>query len=132
MKKLPKSSAPSCCQKRRAKAARFQPETAELASYVLVLTSTSSADFSADQILEIYRFRWQIEIAFKRLKSLLQLDELPAKDPELARTFLYSKLLAAILLDDLTQSYLAFSPWGFRIRAPTPALALAYPEGLDP
>lgn len=114
------------------KGRKVQPETLELASYVLVLTSTSSADFSADEILEIYRFRWQIEIAFKRLKSLLQLDELPAKDPELARTFLYSKLLAALLLDDLTQSYLAFSPWGFRIRVPTPTLALAYPEGLDP
>lgn len=91
---------------------KLQPETVELAGYVLVLTSTAAADFTPEEILEIYRFRWQIELVFKRLKSLLQLDELPAKDPDLARTFLLSKLLAALLLEDLTQNYLAFSPWG--------------------
>lgn|GEM_PF-5333078 len=49
-------------------------------------------------------FRWQIELVFERLKSLLRLEELPAKDPDLARTFLYSKLLAALLLEELTHS----------------------------
>jgi IS4 transposase len=51
--------------------------------------------------LELYRFRWQVELDFKRLKSLLQLGNLTARDPPLARTFLYSKLLAALLLEDL-------------------------------
>lgn len=111
---------------------RLQPETVELAGYVLVLTSTPATDFSAEEILEIYRFRWQIELVFKRLKSLLQLDELPAKDPDLSRTFLFAKLLAALLLEELTQGYLAFSPWGFRLRAPTTALALAHPESSAP
>lgn len=111
---------------------KLKPETLELASYVLVLTSTSAADFSPEEILEIYRFRWQIEIIFKRLKSLLQLDELPAKDTELARTILFSKLLAALLLEELTQDYLSFSPWGFRLRTQTPTLTLAHPEGPDP
>jgi hypothetical protein len=109
------------------KGQKLQPETLELASYVLVLTSTSAANFSAEEILEIYRFRWQIELVFKRLKSLLHLDELPAKDPELVRTFLFSKLLAALLLEELTEDYLSFSPWGFRLRIP-PALPLAHPE----
>ena len=105
----------------------LQPQTLELTSYVLVLTSTSVADFSAEEILEIYRFRWQIELVFKQLKSLLKLDELPAKDPSLARTFLFAKLLAALLLEELTHAYLSFSPWGFRIRSP--ALPLAHPAG---
>jgi hypothetical protein len=114
------------------KGRKLQPDTLELAGYVLVLTSTSAADFSPGEILEIYRFRWQIEIIFKRLKSLLQLDKLPAKDTELARTFLFSKLLAALLLEELTHDYLSFSPWGFRLRGPTPALALAHSESPDP
>jgi hypothetical protein len=114
------------------KGRKIQPETLELASYVLVLTSTTADDFSPEEILDTYRFRWQIELVFKRLKSLLHLDELPAKDPELARTFLYSKLLAALLLEDLTRNYLALSPWGFRLRSPTLALALAHPEGFAP
>src|SRR6185295_15208817 len=114
------------------KGQKLKPETLELTGYVLVLTSTTAADFSAEEILEIYRFRWQIEIVFKRLKSLLQLDELPAKEPELAQTFLLSKLLAALLLEELTQSYLSFSPWGFRLQSPTFSLPLANSAGPDP
>jgi hypothetical protein len=89
------------------------PEALEAAEYVMVLTSIPQQELEARQALEIYRFRWQIEIAFKRLKGLLELDELPAKDPRLAQTFLLAKLLAALLLEDLTKRYLAFSPWGF-------------------
>lgn len=111
---------------------KLLPETLELAGYVLILTSTSATDFSPAEVLEIYRFRWQIELVFKRLKSLLQLDELPAKDPDLARTFLFSKLLAAILLEELTKDYLAFSPWGFRLRILSPTLSLAHSTGPAP
>lgn len=114
------------------KGRQLQPETLELAGYVLILTSTTAQDFSAEEILEIYRFRWQIEIVFKRLKSLLQLGELPAKDPGLARTFLLAKLLAALLLEELTQDYLAFSPWGFRLRVQPSAFALAHSESPAP
>jgi len=105
----------------------LQPQTLELASYVLVLTSTSATDFSPQQILEIYRFRWQIELTFKRLKSLLGLGRLQAKNPELARTFLFAKLLGALLLEELTQAYLSFSPWGFRIQLHPPPLPVAHP-----
>jgi hypothetical protein len=105
----------------------LQPQTLELASYVLVLTSTCATDFSPQQILEIYRFRWQIELTFKRLKSLLGLGRLQAKNPELARTFLFAKLLGALLLEELTQAYLSFSPWGFRIQLHPPPLPVAYP-----
>lgn len=110
----------------------IQPQTLELAGYVLVLTSTTAAEFSPEEILEIYRFRWQIELVFKRLKSLLQLDALPAKDQGLARTFLYSKLLAALLLEELTHSYLSFSPWGYRLRARPTTVTLAHPTSPSP
>ena len=106
-----------------------QPQTLELAGYILVLTSTAGDDLSAEEVLEIYRFRWQIELVFKRLKSLLRLDELPAKDPQLARTFLLSKLLAALLLEELTHAYLSFSPWGYRIRPRPTAVAVAHSAG---
>jgi hypothetical protein len=88
----------------------------EFAAYMLIVTSLDSDALPPDDVLEIYRLRWQIEIAFKRLKSLLDLDGLPAKDPALASTFIYSKILAALLLDDLTQAFISFSPWGFIIR----------------
>lgn len=102
-----------------------KPQTLELASYILVLTSTPEEQMSAEEILETYRFRWQIELVFKRLKSLLRLDDLPARDPELARTALFAKLLGALLLEQLTQAYLSFSPWGYRLAPARKNLALA-------
>jgi len=92
------------------------PRALEMAAYVLVITSLASNRLAAADVLEIYRFRWQVELVFKRLKSLLDLDGLPAKDPDLARTFIYSKVLAALLLDDFTHAFISFSPWGFNIK----------------
>lgn len=93
----------------------LDPRTLESAGYVFVLTSISESVLSDTEVLELYRFRWQVELAFKRLKSLLHLNELPAKDPPLARSFIYAKLLAALLLEDFTDRFLAFSPWGYRL-----------------
>lgn len=92
------------------------PKTLELAAYVVVITSLPSDRLTPSEVLEIYRFRWQVELVFKRLKSLLDLDGLPAKDTNLAHTFIYSKILAALLLDDLAEAFVSFSPWGFIIR----------------
>lgn len=90
------------------------PRALEMAAYVVVITSLPSTTVDATDILEIYRFRWQVELVFKRLKGLLDLDGLPAKDPDLARSFIYSKVLAALLVDDFSQAFVSFSPWGFR------------------
>ncbi|MGO7486763.1 transposase, partial [Rhizobium ruizarguesonis] len=64
--------------------------------YILLLTSLPTATFAPADILTLYRFRWQIELAFKRFKSLAGLDSLPAKKPELARAWLYARLIVAI------------------------------------
>jgi hypothetical protein len=108
------------------KGKKVQPKTLKLAGYVLLVTSTCEDDLSPEDVLGLYRFRWQIELVFKRLKSLLQLDHLSAKNPQLTRTYLYAKLLGAILLEDLSEGYVSFSPWGYRIRPPAPALPLAH------
>lgn len=87
------------------------PRSLEAAGYVCVVSNADS--FTAAELLGLYRFRWQVELEFKRLKGLLQLGELPTKDPPTARTYLYAKLLGALLLDDLTERFLGFSPWGY-------------------
>jgi hypothetical protein len=86
----------------------------EAAGYTCLLTNTSGELISSLEVLSLYKFRWQIEMAFKRLKSLLYIDDLPTKDPPVAKTYLYAKLLGALMLDDLTERFLAFSPWGYR------------------
>lgn len=92
---------------------QVDPKTLLASSYVFLVTSVSKEKASAQCLMETYRFRWQIEMIFKRIKGLLRIDELPAKDPNLSRTFLYANILAALLLDDFTERFLAFSPWGF-------------------
>jgi hypothetical protein len=92
------------------------PRTLESAGFMAVLTNLPVNEATPDQILDLYRFRWQIEMNFKDLKSVLELDALPAKDPALARTYLYAKLLGTFLIDDLTSRYLSFSPWGYKIQ----------------
>ena len=67
-------------------------------------------EYSAEQVADCYRLRWQIELAFKRLKSLLHLDALRAKEPELAKAWIFANLLAAFLIDDIIQPSLDFPP----------------------
>ena len=88
----------------------IRPGTVEAAGYVLLLTSLDAKHYPAARVAALYRLRWQIEIAFKRLKSLLHLDALRAKDPALARAWLYAHLIAALLIDDMVQQALDSSP----------------------
>jgi hypothetical protein len=96
-----------------------RPETLLLARYVVVLTNCEAA-VTPEQILEVYRLRWQIELLFKRLKSLLHLDHLRARDPDLAQTYLLAKILAALLAEELLDRAAAFSPWAYQL-VPTAA-----------
>jgi hypothetical protein len=103
-----------------------KPETLEAAAYVIVLTTLTQP--SAEVIMEFYRRRWQIELAFKRLKSLLQLGHLKKIDKDGAKAWLQGKLLVACLVETLILTAERFSPWGYpkqERRIPASALALA-------
>lgn len=95
------------------------PRTLEAAGYTILLTSVAGSELSADDALALYRFRWQIELCFKNLKSIGTLNKLPAKDPHLARMILATKLLGALLIEQLTSRYVSFSPWGYPLRQPS-------------
>ncbi|EGZ3066932.1 IS4-like element IS421 family transposase, partial [Escherichia coli] len=94
----------------RRKGRVVQAETLEAAGHVLLLTSLPEDEYSAEQVADCYRLRWQIELAFKRLKSLLHLDALRANEPELAKAWIFANLLAAFLIDDIIQPSLDFPP----------------------
>jgi hypothetical protein len=89
----------------------LQPETLEAAGYVIVLTTLP--DVAPELILELYRHRWQIELAFKRLKSLLHLGHLKKTDPVGAKAWLQGKLFVASLIETLIAVGERFSPWGY-------------------
>jgi hypothetical protein len=82
-----------------------QADTMELNEYVVVATSL---DYTNEQILEIYRARWQIEQVFYRLKSLFGYDEVPSKDNDTVKAWFYGKLLLAALCESILKS--AFFP----------------------
>lgn len=103
---------------------QVQPETLEAAGYIFVFT-TLGAQVPARAILELYRGRWQVELAFKRLKSLLALGHLKKVDPQGARAWLQGKLLVAILIESLIALAERFSPWGYPIEPEPSALPLA-------
>ena len=72
--------------------AALQPQTLLYANYVMVLTTFPPETFPPALILESYRFRWQIELVFKRFKQIAQLGHLPKYDQESAKAWLYGKL----------------------------------------
>ena len=93
------------------KRTNVKPETIEAAGYVIVLTTLKQP--SAHQIMEFYRRRWQVELAFKRLKSLLQLGHLKKTDEQGAKAWLQGKLMVACLIESLILTAERFSPWGY-------------------
>jgi hypothetical protein len=90
-----------------------QPETFEYAQYVIVFTTWHLA--TAAQILTWYRVRWQIELAFRRLKSLARLGHLPKYDDASSRAWLYGKLFVALLAQKLMRVGRDISPWGYEL-----------------
>jgi hypothetical protein len=96
------------------KGRQVRPETLEMAEYIMVLTTLGEETPTA-QVLELYRSRWQVELAFKRIKTLLGAGHVPKADPESARAWIYGKLLAVLLIERLVQEARFFSPWGFRL-----------------
>ena len=122
----------TAAERGRARAARgsrrgghqVRPETLEAAEYIFVFT-TLGAHVPAPAILEMYRGRWQVELTFKRLKSLLALGHLKKVDPQGAKAWLQGKLLVAILIETLIALAERFFPWGYPLAPDSPSLPLA-------
>jgi hypothetical protein len=88
----------------------IQQATLKAADYLMLVTSLDQPSHSTTQVAELYRLRWQIELAFKRLKSLLDFAKLPAKDTKLAKSWLLAKLLTAMIIEDLNLQVLDSPP----------------------
>lgn len=92
----------ACRSKVRAKARRqgrrIQQDTLEYAEYVMVLCTAPAAMISCEAVLGMYRGRWQVELAFKRLKSLLDAGHVPEESGEPARAWMQAKILSALLM----------------------------------
>jgi IS4 transposase len=107
----------------KSKGNEITDRTLQAAAFTFLLTTVEEGLASDVALAELYRVRWQIELAFKRLKSLLGLDSLRAKDPLLIKTYLLAKMIAAVLMEDIADQCRAFSPWGLPLRSTAQSLA---------
>ena len=67
--------------------------------------------FTAEDILGIYRLRWQVEMVFKRYKSIPGAGSVPVKTKEAAEAWINGKMMPALLIEKFIGS-VDFSPSG--------------------
>ena len=100
----------------RANGHEVRDDTVEAAGYIFVFTTLPRGQFSPTRVLETYRGRWQVELAFKRLKSLIGLGHLRKRDQDGAKAWIHGKLLVAFLIEAMITAGESFFPWGYPIR----------------
>jgi len=80
--------------------AKIADDTKTYNEYIVLITNLSEG-ISTDEILELYRFRWQLEIYFKRLKSIMDFGQLPKRRSGSVMAWLNGKLMIAILIEKI-------------------------------
>jgi hypothetical protein len=111
------------------KGRHVQPETLEAAGYTFIFT-TLPRTVKPSVVLELYRGRWQVELAFKRLKSLLSLGHLKKLDPQSAQAWIHGKLMVAFLIEALIAAGERFFPWGYPLPEELPPISLPVARNL--
>lgn len=110
---LPPDKAATNRKKLKRKASKhqdtFDPRSLIAAGFIVLVTSLP-AEIPAVEICGVYRLRWQVELAFKRLKSLIHIDRLPTRTTAGSLSWLYAHLILLRLTDDICQDILAASP----------------------
>jgi len=104
---------------------RPRAETLEAAGYTFVFTTLPRSALSAEGALEGYRGRWQIELVFKRLKSIIGLGHLHKTDQQSAVAWVHGKLFVAFLVETFLRYAESFFPWGYPLCPPTAAQPLS-------
>jgi DDE family transposase len=80
-------------------------QTLYASEWVILVTSLTQQACPTDEVFQLYRMRWRIELAFKRLKSLIGLRSPPVKDPALARSWILAHLLMILLVEPLADEF---------------------------
>ena len=64
----------------------------------VVTTLTDPNEYSAEDVAELYGFRWNVELDIRDIKQTLGLDHVRCKTPEMVRRELWVTLLAYVLI----------------------------------
>ncbi len=77
---------------------KLSDEVKAFNEYIVVITSLGE-EISPAEVLDAYR--WQVELYFKRLKSILDYGELPKKTEDSIFAWLNGKLMIALLIEKM-------------------------------
>jgi hypothetical protein len=86
---------------------------------IWLLTTLPEEQASPHELMQLYRLRWQIELFFKRLRSLLHMDALPSRQGPTAKSWMLARFLAPALAQELVQPAGPLSPWGHELLRPS-------------
>lgn len=95
---------------RREQGKHATAETIEMAEYVALFTTAPRSRLNTNRALSAYRLRWQIELQFKRCKSLCGFDRLPNERADTIESWIYAKMLLALVMDKLGAAATELSP----------------------
>jgi hypothetical protein len=131
----------------RKKQTQIKGETLIFAEWVILITSLGR-EFSANQLLEMYRARWQIELLFKRIKQSFKVQKLPPATLKHSTVLVLLRLILWALVE--TQALAAemlllkkgsdmerYSPWAmqsfllFQVKASLDNLLASCPVNAD-
>lgn len=114
--KKPPQAAEAARRKARREAAKGRHQiskgTLVAAEWIILVTSLAPKTFTTADVLALYRLRWRIELAFKRLKSLIGLKGPPGIDERSAKPYLLAHLLMILLLEPLVDEFEDSPRWG--------------------
>jgi len=109
--RLPKAEAEQARKRvRDERRSKVSAAVLETAGYVMLVTTVPPERLTAALCLHAYRLRWQIELQFKRWKSLCGFDRLPNYRDDTIVAWLYAKLLLGVLLDRMSADRSELSP----------------------
>jgi hypothetical protein len=115
--RLPSEKVAAVCKRKKRKAQkagrRITSQTLQLAAWLLLIT-TLEHEWSASEVLRLYRARWQIELVFKRLKQQLCVADVRCRESEAAEATVRALLVAWALQEQLVCELRAELPTGSR------------------
>ena len=85
-----------------AKSYKVSEQALQLCGWVVLVTNVSERVLSGQEVLEVYRVRWQIELIFKSFKSDIKVNEWRSRKPWRVLCEVYAKLIAAVVQSQMT------------------------------
>lgn len=90
-------------------------------THLWFVTNLDPDHFDAQAVATIYRMRWEIELLFKRLKTIGRVDQIQTGNPDIVHAFTYASLLGLVLSEEvcaeMRRSRPGIEPSPFRVYA---------------